>query len=112
MFALALRARGTGPFAIGDGAPARSLEILELAGAQGPQEGAEAQEPEEQRGWNEPDQRHHGALSTFAAGLSESRIVRSRKAFPVTATDDSDMASAASNGVTSPAMASGTNTAL
>ena len=60
--------------------------------------------PRKQRAGNEPGERGHRASSR--------RMVLSRTALAVTAIEEADMAMAASSGVTSPAMASGTNTRL
>lgn len=74
----------------------RPVQILELPRLQGPEECRQAKQAEKQGGRHQIDQYAHG-LTHF-----------SRRAFTVTSREDDDMATAASSGVTRPAMASGT----
>jgi len=80
------------------------LCLPELSAAERPQEGGEPEQAKQKRAGNEPGERCHDASSR--------RMLLSLMALPVTAIEDADMATAASSGVTRPAMASGTNTRL
>lgn len=77
-----------------------AVEILELAAFERPQESAQADKPEEKGDRDQNDDDVHA------------RILESRKALPVTRSDELDIATAAISGVTSPIIASGTVTAL
>ena len=78
----------------------RAVQILELPALERPQESAQPDEPEQQGGRNQnEDDVHFLALA-------------SRKALPVTASEEPDIASAAINGVINPIIANGTVTAL
>lgn len=81
-----------------------AFQIVELARFQRPKERRKPRASHEQRRGNEPSERRHGFNLSF--------IVRSLNAFAVTRIDDVDMAIAATRGVTSPAMASGTKSRL
>ena len=94
------------------GAPACALQILKLPGIERPQEGCKPEQAEHQGCGDEPSERCHAWFSFIPMGWSASRFVRRRSAFPVTAIDEADMASAAMSGVTNPAIASGTHSAL
>jgi len=79
----------------------RALQILELAGTQGPEKGHKPNSAEEQRRRDEPSQRRH-----------DFRTQASRMAFDVTRIEDVAITIAAISGVTKPAMASGTQIML
>jgi hypothetical protein len=81
-----------------------AVEIVELTGAQGPDEGGKAEKPQEQGRGDQIEERIHSALH---AGLR-----CSRKAFKITMREEDDIATAAISGVTSPADANGTATIL
>ena len=85
--------------------PRRTLEILELARIERPQERGQAHATKGECNGYQPGKSGHGQR-TF------SFLTRSRRAFAVTPIEEADMAMAASSGVTMPAMASGTKTAL
>jgi len=74
-----------------------AVEIVELAGAHRPKEGAKPGQAEEQRRRYEDEEAVHGV-----------RARPSRIALAITISDDVDMAMAARSGVTKPATASGT----
>jgi hypothetical protein len=86
------------------GPPAGPLEIVELAGPQGPQEACQPEATEAEGDRHEPRECSHFSVPFFRCA--------SRKALAVTASEDADMAIAAIRGVTRPATASGTNTRL
>ncbi len=79
----------------------RAVEIVELTVFQRPEEGDQAEQAKPDRDGDQIQQAGHG------------RALRpTRSALPTTAIDEPDMAIAATSGVTWPAMASGTVTAL
>jgi hypothetical protein len=84
--------------------PPGTFQIIELAGPEGPEKCRETGAAERQGYRHEPSQSRHGIFS-FS-------IPERRKAFSVTASEEADMAIAAISGVTMPAIAMGTNTAL
>ena len=84
-----------------EGPIGRALQILELAGTQGPEKGHKPNSAEEQRRRDEPSQRRH-----------DFRTQASRMAFDVTRIEDVAITIAAISGVTKPAMASGTQIML
>lgn len=84
-----------------EGPIGRALQILELTGTQGPEEGHKPKAAEQQRRRDEPSQSRHGF-----------RTQASRMALDVTRIDDVAITTAAINGVTKPAMASGTQMML
>ena len=79
----------------------RALQILELAGPQGPEEGHKPKTAEKECRWDEPSQGRHGFLTQA-----------SRMAFDATRIDDVAITTAAISGVTKPSMASGTQIIL
>ena len=79
----------------------RALQILELAGAQGPEEGHKPKTAKKQRRRDKPGQGRHGF-----------RTQASRMALAVTRIDDVAITTAAISGVTKPAMARGTQIIL
>lgn len=81
-----------------------AIQVFELLRAQTPQEGDEAEETQNECGWQEDDDNRHGR----ARGISRER----RKALATTMMDEPDIAAAAINGVTNPNIASGTAMAL
>src|SRR3990172_4446099 len=89
---------------VGHCAPGGAVEILVLTALERPKKCCKAKSSEQQRNWNEPGQRRHVASSKV--------LLLSRTALAVTVTEDADIATAATRGVTSPAIASGTNTML
>ena len=82
----------------------RAFQILVLAGLERPKECGEPNAAHKEGQRNEPCKCGHCANSSFA--------VRKRSAFTVTMMDDVDIAMAAINGVTIPAMASGMKSIL
>ncbi len=76
------------------------VQVFELPGLQGPQECRQAQQAKKQGGKHQIDKDAHGLIHF------------SRRALTVTSREDDDMATAASSGVTIPAMASGTAATL
>src|SRR5690348_603595 len=99
----------------------RAVEILVLTAAQRPQETAQPETAEEQRHRDQEGEVGHaaatrrGATNLTASG-SRDRLNRGlpsrRMALPITIRDDIDMAAAAISGVTQPAIAIGTASAL
>ena len=99
----------------------RAVEIFVLARTERPKEGGQADKPQQYGYGNEDDEIVHWP-ATAAAGLSTgmrrrssgwpTRAGRNRMAFATTSTDDSDIATAARSGVTSPLTATGTASAL
>jgi len=95
----------------------RAVEVVVLVIAQGPEEAEQPDQAEKQSQRNEIDQHRHAATS---AGDGVGRAVdgvrnargRARTALTVTVTDETDMATAAISGVTTPNTASGTAAAL
>ena len=81
-------------------APRRAVEILELAGIERPKKGNESAEAERERDGNEEKEAAHV------------RLRAKRKALPMTMSEELDIASAASKGVTSPIIARGTASPL
>ena len=94
---------------VGNGAPAGAFEILKLPRVERPDERDKSHGAERQRAGNQPGKSSHLRPPTEE---SRSLAALSLSALSVTATDDSDMASAAISGVTCPAIAIGTDTAL
>ena len=80
----------------------RTVEIFELTVAHGPEEQDQPGTAQKQRDRDEEDQHVQGAFLMRA----------SRREFPTTTNELSDMAMAAIRGVTRPASASGTATTL
>ena len=78
-----------------------AFEIVELAGAERPHEGAQTNSTQQQCNRHKPGESGH--VRGFPAR---------RSAFAVTRIDELDMTIAAISGVTKPAMASGTQTML
>src|SRR6478735_7660929 len=89
-------------------APARSLEIAELAGAHAPEEGRQPQQSETECQGEQDHQDIHDATPVFCRG----RPRPARSALSVTTSDEPDIATAATSGVAKPATAIGTATAL
>jgi len=97
-----------------------SLHVVILAASQRPEEGCEPGEAEQQRHGHEVDQHGHGdrAPDTHVCGEAVdpgarfSPRRRTRNALSVTRIDEPDIATAAINGVTKPAIAIGTAIAL
>lgn len=87
-----------------EGPPAGTFEILVLTIFEGPQERREAEAAKSQRCRDEPGECGHDRGSRFSCA--------SLSALAVTAIEDADIAIAAMSGVTSPAMAIGTNSTL
>lgn len=82
----------------------RAFEVVILAAAQRPEKSGEPEKPEDKGGGHEEDEDIHRlpfALPRF-----------SRSEFSVTVIEELDIATAATSGVTKPATASGTATAL
>src|SRR5690554_3813637 len=80
----------------------RRVEILELAAANGPGEAGDDHQQQHQADRYQDEQDVHAADLDFAGGV---RV--SRSALPTTSSEDSAMPSAASHGVTRPAIATG-----
>ena len=78
-----------------------ALQILELTGTQGPEEGRKPKPAEEERDRDEPSQGRHGF-----------RTQASRMAFAVTRIEDVAITTAAMSGVTNPTIARGTQIML
>ncbi len=78
----------------------RAVEVVILARTQRPEKHAKAAETKEKRDRNENSKTVHRA------------DVRKRRALAITIIDDPDIAKAATNGVTCPAIANGTATIL
>src|SRR3954469_11000112 len=89
---------------VGDGTPGRAIEILVLSVLERPEKREETGETEPERERHENDEDFHQDLRTAAE--------RARSAFTMTRIDEPDIAAAAISGVTIPAMASGTASAL
>ena len=97
-----------------------SLHVVVLAAPQRPEEGCEPGEAEQQRDGHKVDQHGHGdrALGIRVceeaadAGARSSPRRRTRNALTVTRIEEPDIATAAINGVTKPAIAIGTAIAL
>lgn len=70
-----------------------AVQILVLAGPQRPQKHQKTAPPEEERSRDQPKNDRHA---------------RARKLLPITKSEDPDIAAAASQGVTNPAIANGT----
>src|SRR5690606_3592331 len=100
----------------------RPVQVLVLAVPERPQERAEAPEPQPQGDGDEVEERAHSAGSSAVAtpicgraagaGRAPCQPRRTRNAFATTLSDDPDMASAATSGVTCPRMATGRATRL
>src|SRR5690606_34790471 len=111
-------------FVVEQDARRRTVEVVILTVAQRPEEGGQRNTAEEKRQRHEIDEtahRHAPAKSGTAGEESASDVfraerlllpVRSRSELATTMMDESDMASAAIRGVTRPAIASGSATAL
>ena len=78
-----------------------AVKVLELTRAERPQEGRKADAAEQQRHRNQPGERGH-----------DRPLPARRAALRVTRMEEVDMTMAAISGVTRPAMANGTQTAL
>jgi len=78
-----------------------AIKIVELAGAERPQKRRKTDAAKQQRHRNQPSERGH-----------DRPLPARRAALRVTRIDEVDMTMAAISGVTKPAMASGTHTAL
>lgn len=88
---------------IGDRPPGGAIEIVILAIPERPQKGRKAEPAKRDRKRHQIEQDFHQAGSLCR---------RARKALSITSSDDPDIAAAAISGVTRPAMASGTASAL
>ena len=88
--------------------PARSaVGIVVLAVAQCPQEGREGEQAQKKR------DRYENQQAVHQRALCKRGVpALSRSALPITSSEDDDIATAATSGVTSPEMASGTATRL
>jgi hypothetical protein len=82
----------------------RAFQVLVLARPERPEESGKSQAAHTKGKRNKPRKYGHCANSSFA--------VRKRSAFTVTTIDEVDIATAAINGVTIPAMASGMKSIL
>ena len=96
-----------------------SLHVVILAAPQRPEKGCEPGEAEQQRHRHQVDQHGHGRVpgadscgQSTGAGARSSPRRRTRNALSVTRIDEPDIATAAINGVTKPAIAIGTAIAL
>lgn len=99
-----------------------SLEILVLTAPQGPQEAPKSKRSEEEGHGDEVGKGRHDVCANWpaperlsglaaCAGGFAAKLCR-RSAFPMTSSEEADMAIAAISGVTCPSMAIGTATAL
>lgn len=88
---------------IGDRPPGGAIEIVILAAPERPQKGRKAERAK-------PDRKRHQIEQDFHQAGFLCR--RARKALSITSSDELDIAAAAISGVTRPAMASGTASAL
>ena len=94
-----------------------ALQIVELSVANRPDEREQPGQAQTQRQRHEIDEDVHGRTATargtsFDAATAARGIRRSRKALSVTRIEEPDIAAAAINGVTKPAIATGTAIAL
>jgi len=85
-------------------APSGTFEILVLAAAEGPEESGEADAAEAKGDWDKPSERCHDMSLRF--------LCPSQTAFAVTVIEETDMATAAMSGVTTPIIARGTKMML
>jgi len=83
----------------------RTVQIIVLPGPDGPDERGQSDRAENKRCRDQDQQDIHDSVS-------EARCRCRRNAFSVTSNDDDDMATAATSGVTNPAIANGTAMAL
>src|SRR5690242_11756586 len=97
----------------------RALEIVILAVFQRPHEGRKSYQAKPDRNRNEEEEIDHSVASTASSGMARRAGSRSRRprwprrsAFATTMSDDADIATAATSGVTSPRMPSGIATRL
>lgn len=88
---------------VGDRPPGGAIEIVILAAPERPQKGGKAERAK-------PDRKRHQIEQDFHQAGSLCR--RARKALSITRSDEPDIAAAAISGVTRPAIASGTASAL
>jgi haloacetate dehalogenase len=86
-------------FVVEQDAVCGAIEVLELAILERPQERAQPEQTQKQRGRYQIEETGHGARLRWCKA--------SRMAFSVTTSEDADIAAAAINGVTRPATASG-----
>ena len=94
-----------------------TFKIVELPVADRPDEREQAGQAQAERQRHEIDEDVHGRTAmacgtSFAAAAAARGIRRSRKALSVTRIEEPDIAAAATNGVTKPAIATGTAIAL
>lgn len=92
-----------GRFVVGDRPPGGAIEIVILAVLERPEKGRKAEPAKRDRKRHQIEQDFHQAGSLCR---------RARKALSITSSDEPDIATAAISGVTRPAMASGTASAL
>lgn len=87
----------------------RRIHILELPGAQRPEEGQHGGEQQQQADWDQQQQDIHAVTASraFAPGSATRGARASRSEFSVTSSEDNAMPSAASHGSTWPVAASG-----
>lgn len=88
---------------VGDRPPGGAIEIIILAVLERPQKGRKAERAKRDRKRHQIEQDFHQAVSLCR---------RARKALSITSSDEVDIAAAAISGVTRPAIASGTASAL
>lgn len=88
---------------VGDRPPGGAIEIVILAVPEGPEKGRKAEPAKRDRKRHQIEQDFHQAGPLCR---------RARKAFSITSSDEPDIAAAAISGVTRPAIASGTASAL
>lgn len=88
---------------VGDRPPGGASEIVILTVLEGPEKGDKPKGAEHDRKRNQIDQDFHQIVSLCR---------RARKALSITSSDEPDIAAAAISGVTRPAIASGTASAL
>jgi len=95
-----------------------ALDVIVLAAFQRPQERSQPDQAESKRHWHQIKKYVHAIFSfgTHVCARVSARLIlsgsRARKAFRVTRSEEPDMAAAAISGVTRPAIAIGTATAL
>lgn len=88
---------------VGDRPPGGAIEIVILAVLERPEKGRKAERAQRDRERHQIEQDFHQAVSLCR---------RARKALSITSSDEVDIAAAAISGVTRPATASGTASAL
>lgn len=88
---------------VGDRPPGGAIQIVILTVLEGPEKGGKPKGAEHDRKRNQIDQDFHQIVSLCR---------RARKALSITSSDEVDIAAAAISGVTRPAIASGTASAL